>query len=81
VKTGPREQLGPRLLLKPVLSDNASMTVVLRAVRRPDGMLDYSKDGPGVFKSVLPPVLEKVEGQLRANNATQDEADRFIEEL
>ena len=52
------------------------MTVVLSAVRRIDGMLDYAKDGPGAFKSVLPPV--KLEGQLSANNAYQDEIDRGV---
>jgi hypothetical protein len=55
--------------------------VNLSAIRRGDGMLDYSKDGPGAFKSVLPPVFERVEAQLRANNASQDEAERFIAEL
>lgn len=57
------------------------MMVTLSAVRRADGMLDYSKDGPGAFKSVLPPVFEKVEGQLRANNASQDEAEKFMAEF
>ena len=44
-------------------------------------MIDCSKDGPGVFKNVLPPIFEKVEGQLRANSASQDEAEKFIEAL
>jgi hypothetical protein len=42
-------------------------------------MLDYSKDGPGAFKSVLLP--EKLDGQLQANCALQEEIRRFICEL
>jgi hypothetical protein len=63
------------------LGDNTGMVVMLSAVRREDGMLDYSKDGPGAFKNVLPWVFERVEAQLRANNASQDEAEKFIEQL
>lgn len=44
-------------------------------------MVDYSKDGPGPFKSVLPPVFEKIEGQLRANNACCQEIEEFVREL
>jgi hypothetical protein len=44
-------------------------------------MFDYAKDGPGAFQSVLPPVYEKIEAQLQANNASQEESARFIEEL
>jgi len=57
------------------------MIVTLSFVRSADGMLHYSKSGPGAFKSVLPPVFEKVEGQLRANNASKDEAEKFIAEF
>ena len=55
--------------------------VVLSAACRADGMIDYAKDGPGAFTSVLPPVFEKLEGQLEANNASRLEIERFIEEL
>jgi hypothetical protein len=55
------------------------MMVTLRAVRREDGMLDYSKDGPGPFNSVLPP--EKLDGQLQANCALQEEIRKFIDDL
>jgi len=57
------------------------MMVTLSATRRPDGMLDYSKDGPGPFKSVLPSIFEKLEGQLRANNASQQEIEGFVRQL
>ena len=55
--------------------------VVLRAARRADGMIDYAKDGPGTFTSVVRPVFEKLEGQLEANNASRPEIERFIREL
>ena len=46
-------------------------------------MLDYSKDGPGTFKmqNVIPPVYEKLEGQMQANCATHGEIEKFINEL
>jgi hypothetical protein len=45
-------------------------------------MLDYSKNGPGAFRSVLlPPILEKLERQLQANNASREETERFVREL
>jgi hypothetical protein len=47
------------------------MMVELKAVRRPDRMIDYSKRGPSTFKSVLPSVFEKVQGQLRAEGASR----------
>ena len=49
------------------------------AARRADGMLDYSKDGPGPFRSVLPP--EKLDGQLQANCALHEEVRKFIHDL
>jgi hypothetical protein len=59
------------------------MMVTLRAVRRADGMLDYTKDGPGAFKmkTEVPPVFEKLEGQMEAHCASHDEIETFIEEL
>ena len=57
------------------------MMDMLNAVRRADGMLDYSKDGPGAFKNVLPPVFEKLEGQLEANNVYRCEIEISIREL
>jgi hypothetical protein len=44
-------------------------------------MLDYSKGGAGPFKSVLPPILEKLEAQLRVNNASREEIERFVSDL
>jgi hypothetical protein len=44
-------------------------------------MLDYSKDGPGAFNSVLPPVFEKLEGQLQANSASRQEIEEFVRQL
>jgi hypothetical protein len=46
-------------------------------------MIDYSKDGPGSPKMMtkIPWVFENVERQLRANNASQDEIEKFIREL
>lgn len=47
-----------------------------------DGKLNYSKAGTsGAFESVLPPIYEIVEVQLKANLATQREADSFIAEF
>ena len=65
------------------MGDNVGMMVTLSAARRADGMLDYSKDGPGECRmpSVMPAVYEKLEAQLKANCASQDEAERFINEL
>ena len=57
------------------------MVITLRLSCRADGLLDYSKDGLGAFRSVLPPDLEKVEGQLRANDASQEEVEKFIAEF
>jgi len=59
------------------------MMVTLSATRRPDRMIDYSKDVPGRFKmqNVIPPVYEKLEGQMEANRASHDEIERFIVEL
>ena len=46
-------------------------------------MLDYTKDGPGAFKmkTDVPPVFEKFEGQLQANNVYRDEIEKFVNEL
>lgn len=55
------------------------MTVTLKAARRADGTLDYSKSGPGAFTSVLP--LLKLAPQLTANNAYRDEIQDFETEL
>ena len=55
------------------------MIVALSTIRRTDGMLDYSKDGPGAFTSVLRPI--KLVAQLSANNAYQDEIECFEAEL
>jgi hypothetical protein len=55
------------------------MVVKLKAANRADGMLDYSKDGPGAFTSVLPPL--KLAAQLAANNAYLDEIGDFETEL
>ena len=60
------------------------MIIHIRATRRPDGMIDYERDGPGTYKAkpaVLPPVFEKLEAQLVANKALQREAETFIDEL
>jgi hypothetical protein len=59
------------------------MMITLSAVRRADGMLDFVKDGPGTSKmpSVIPPIYEKLEGQMEANCASHDEIETFIEEL
>jgi hypothetical protein len=56
------------------------MTIVISAVWRSDGMLDYSKS-PGAVRSVIPPVYEKLEGQMEANNASPEEIEKFIAEL
>lgn len=72
-----------QLVLKTFLSYNVAMIVTLSGVRRADGMLDYMKDGPGTSKmrSVIPPVYEKLEGQMEAHCASHDEIEKFIEEL
>jgi len=44
-------------------------------------MLDYSKSGPGAFTNVMPPVYEKLEGQMKLNGASDDEVEKFINEL
>jgi len=44
-------------------------------------MFDYAKEGLGAYKSVLPPICEKIEAQLQANMASQDEIEKFIERL
>jgi hypothetical protein len=65
------------------LSYNVPMMITLSAVRRAHGLLDYTKEGPGTFKmrNVMPPVFEKLEGQMEANCASHDEIKTFIEEL
>jgi hypothetical protein len=65
--------------LKTFWCDNVVMMVTLSATCRADGTLDYSKDGPGPFKSVLP--TSKLAPQLSANNAYQDERQRFERDL
>lgn len=55
------------------------MMVTLKATSRADGTLDYSKNGPGAFTSVLPRL--KLAAQLTANNAYRDEIEDFEKEL
>jgi hypothetical protein len=50
-------------------------TVRISAQRRANGMLDYVKDGPGAFKTVLHPL--QLEGQLIGNNLYSDEREEF----
>ena len=56
------------------------VTIVI--ARRTDGMLDYIKEGPGYrMVTVVPPVYEKVEAQLAANNVFQAEREKLISEV
>jgi hypothetical protein len=56
--------------------------MVTLSLVRADGKLNYSKAGTsGTFASVLPPIYEIVEAQLKANLATEKEADTFIAEF
>jgi len=65
------------------LEDGLPVMITLSATRRSDGMFDYWKDGPATYKklSALPPVYEKIEGQMQANGASHEEIERFIDEL
>ena len=53
--------------------------ITIRVARRADGMLDYTKEGPGYrMVTVVPPVYEKLEAQLEANNVFQAKREKFI---
>jgi hypothetical protein len=51
------------------------MTVTITAELRPDGIVDFSKDGPGAFMSALYP--SQLEAQLQCSNMYSDEREKF----
>jgi hypothetical protein len=56
--------------------------IKIRVARRADGMLDYVKEGPGYrMPTVVPPVYEKLEAQLAANNVFRAEREKLISEV
>jgi hypothetical protein len=56
--------------------------ITITVTRGASGMLDYIKEGPGYrMVTVVPPVYEKLEAQLAANNVFQAQREKFISKV
>lgn len=56
--------------------------ITIKAVRRADGMLDYTKEGPGYrLQTLVPPIHEKLDAQLAASLVLHENRERFMAEV